>query len=236
MENEYLLNNERRLTIKKTFSLKDRLVDKKWPEVFTQDTKRSAPFTHTIKFDAQAFDKSYPGHYLRQLKYVSVTLELKSNVNLDELCATLTQKGSTTLLEANADAAGSLYPANADTPADNITKREKAGKDPKCVLRNPSVNQQIALSSTVADDGLGYEPGTWVYELMFHDGRYLPFEGTGAISEWELEILGSETLLKDLSVIEDIKFNMVYTAKAGDADFRKHINELVNPTTTSKKT
>lgn len=123
------------------------------------------------------------------------------------------------MLEANEHAARSLYPSSvaADTSetVDTVPQAESAGKDPKLVLRNPSVKQQIALSSAVAEDGLGYDAGTWVYELMFHDGRYLPFEGTGAISEWSLEILGNETLLEDLSVIEDIKINMVYTAKAG---------------------
>ncbi|WP_442110119.1 hypothetical protein [Pseudomonas sp. NUPR-001] len=60
---------------------------------------------------------------------------------------------------------------------------------------------------------------------MFHDGRYLPFEGTGAISEWTLEIPGGAAW-KDPSVIEDITFNMVYTAKAGDSAFTEAVNKL----------
>lgn len=226
MENEYLLNNERRLTIRKSFSLKDRLGEPAWDAVFRKPTSPAAPLSYRFALSASDFDRSYPGHYLRQIKHVSVTLVLKGDASLDELCATLSQTGSTTLLEADQDAASSLYPALADLSPDDQKKLDEAGKDPRRVLRNPSVNQQIALSSTLAEDGLGYDPGTWVYELMFHDGRYLPFEGTGAISQWTLEILGSEQLLADPSVIADIRLNLVYTAKAGDDDFRAHASKL----------
>lgn len=227
MENEYLARNERRLTIKKTFSLKNQLdsdatkAEEKWADIFKKNAKRTTPLTHTFEFKADDFDKSYPGQYLRQLKYVSVTLVLKADKQPQELCAILKQTASTTLLEPHKDAARSFYPGTED---DVVVKSAK--DNPRLVLRNPRENQQIALSSTVAEDGLGYDAGTWVYELMFHDGRYLPFEGTGAISQWTLELLGDEGLLKDLSIIEDIRFNMVYTAKAGDGDFIKEIDKI----------
>lgn len=222
MENEYLAKNERRLTIKKSFSLRKKLDSiatkdaEKWAGIFKTEADRTKPLIHTFAFTAEDFDKSYPGQYLRQIKYVSVTLVLKADKPVEELCALLKQTGSTTLLEPDSTAAFSLYPESQDD-----AKAKAAREKPKLVLRNPRENQQIALSSTVAEDGLGYDAGTWVYELMFHDGRYLPFEGTGAISQWTLELLGDESLLKDLSVIEDIKFNMVYTAKAGDETFMK---------------
>ncbi|MFK3773671.1 neuraminidase-like domain-containing protein [Pseudomonas sp. NPDC089406] len=226
MENEYLAQNERRLTIKKSFSLKKKLdstpatAEKKWADIFTTDAERTKPLIHTFAFTADDFDKNYPGQYLRQLKYVSVTLVLKSGKPVEELCALLKQTGSTTLLEPDSTAAFSLY-----TESKDDAKAKEARENPTLVQRNPRENQQIALSSTVAEDGLGYDAGTWVYELMFHDGRYLPFEGTGAISQWTLELLGDEGLLKDLSVIEDIRFNMVYTAKAGDETFIKALGE-----------
>lgn len=226
MENEYLLKNERRLTIKKSFSLKAHAGEPAWANVFKKQNPPPASLVYSFAFSASDFDKNYPGHYLRQLKYVSVTLVLNTNASLDELCATLTQTGSTILLEADKDAARSLYPAKIGVSEIDQKEVDDAGKDHMRVMRNPSVNQQIALSSTVAEDGLGYDPGTWVYELMFHDGRYLPFEGTGAISQWTLEILGSEKLLADPTVIADIKLNMVYTAKAGDDDFRAHASKL----------
>ena len=236
LENEYLARNERRLTIKKSFSLKNQLdsdatkAEDKWAGIFKKNAKRTTPLTHTFEFKAEDFDKSYPGQYLRQLKYVSVTLVLKADKKAEELCAILKQTASTTLLEPNKDAARSFYPGKED---DDVVKSAK--DNPRLVLRNPRENQQIALSSTVAEDGLGYDAGTWVYELMFHDGRYLPFEGTGAISQWTLELLGDEGLLKDLSIIEDIRFNMVYTAKAGDGDFIKEIDKIRKEVATAQQ-
>ncbi|PRN05404.1 hypothetical protein A0O30_08960 [Pseudomonas sp. LLC-1] len=227
MENEYLARNERRLTIKKSFSLKKQLGngttenDSKWAEIFKADAERTTPLTHSFEFKAEDFDKSYPGQYLRQLKYVSVTLVLKTDKKVEELCAILKQTRSATLLEPDKNAARSFYPGK-----ENDEDVTKARENPKLVLHNPREDQQIALSSTVAEDGLGYDAGTWVYELMFHDGRYLPYEGTGAISQWTLELLGDEGLLKDPSIIEDIQFNMVYTAKADDGEFIKQIGEI----------
>ncbi|PYC27036.1 Tc toxin subunit A-related protein [Pseudomonas mosselii] len=227
MENEYLARNERRLTIKKSFSLKKQLdsfaikPEEKWAGIFKTEADRTTSLKHTFEFKADDFDKGYPGHYLRQLKYVSVTLVLKADKKPEELCAILKQTGSSTLLEPDKGAARSFYPGN-----ESDKKVTDARENPRLVQRNPRENQQIALSSTVAEDGLGYDAGTWVYELMFHDGRYLPFEGTGAISQWTLELLGDEDLLKDLSIIEDIRFNMVYTAKTGDEAFIKEIGEI----------
>ncbi|MBF7144884.1 MULTISPECIES: neuraminidase-like domain-containing protein [Pseudomonas] len=230
MENEYLLKNERRLTNRKTFSLKKLFGTSEWEQLLKRDDKRVDPLSLKFAFKASHFDRNFPGQYLRQLKYVSVTISLKGKESISELSATLVQTGSTLLLEDKDDAASSLYPepkASSGLGSNDKTLIAKAGQDPQLVLRNPSMRQQIALSSAIAEDGLGYEPGTWVYELMFHDGRYLPFEGTGAISEWTLDILGDEALLKDPTIIEDISINMVYTAKAGSDSFTQHVKKLL---------
>jgi len=55
---------------------------------------------------------------------------------------------------------------------------------------------------------------------MFHDGRYLPFEGTGAISDWQLHVPGSEFAKSLINangelVVTDIQLNLVYTAQPG---------------------
>ncbi len=65
------------------------------------------------------------------------------------------------------------------------------------------VSQQIALSQGINDSG--------VFELSFFDDRYLPFEGTGAISTWQLEIPddANPELLKNLT---DVVIELRYTA------------------------
>jgi hypothetical protein len=67
-------------------------------------------------------------------------------------------------------------------------------------------NQCIACSSAQNDCGL--------FELDFRDERYLPFEGCGAISEWELELPQEEALRQfDYETISDVIFHIKYTAK-----------------------
>jgi hypothetical protein len=209
MENAYMLANERRLNIKKTFSLSTMLGEKVFQDAL-QSLTQSKPFA--FGFKARDFDKQYPGHYLRQLKHVSVSFVLNANASLDELSAILTQTANTTLVEPTKEGADYLY--------------KSAKTIPRSIKRNLRAQQQIALSSLTSEDGLGYSPGEWLYELMFHDGRYLPFEGTGAISEWQLAIPSVEVAQSLKSCVKDIQVNLLYSALPADPEFTTMINEL----------
>lgn len=222
MENAYLLANERRLTIKKTFSLKA-IEGEAGLKTGIRALADNKPLS--FGFTAENFDRNYPGHYLRQLKHVSVSLVVEPGNELGEVSAILTQTGNTTLVEP--DQAGAIY------------CYERGDKLPASIKRNLRAQQQIALSSSVSEDGLGYAPGEWVYELMFHDGRYLPFEGTGAISQWQLEIPDidfAKSLLKGASpVLSDIQINLVYTALSGTNEFTQSVVEVRNRNKESKQ-
>jgi hypothetical protein len=221
MENAYLRANERRLTIRKSFSLSALFSGADTARASgTLKGKPLSPWEHMVldlsegkpvMFDLKAheFDKNYPGHYLRQLKYVTVSFTLDAPANPDGLCAVLTQTGSTTLVDADEEGVEYLYGRRTTVPSS--------------VKRNLRAQQAIALSSAVTEDGLGYNPNESVHELAFHEGRYLPFEGTGAISRWELKIpdLDFAKTLATLtpaqapfikSNIPDIQINLVYTA------------------------
>jgi hypothetical protein len=65
------------------------------------------------------------------------------------------------------------------------------------------VSQTIALSQGVNESG--------VFEMSFYDERYLPFEGTGAVSSWKLDIPDSANpgLLENLN---DVIIELRYTA------------------------
>lgn len=62
----------------------------------------------------------------------------------------------------------------------------------------------IATSTAQNDSGL--------FELNFRDERYLPFEGAGAISTWNLE-LPARMRTFDYNSISDVIFHVSYTAK-----------------------
>jgi hypothetical protein len=58
-----------------------------------------------------------------------------------------------------------------------------------------------------------------MFELNFRDERYLPFEGTGAISTWQLE-LPDKIRQFDYNTILDVIIHIKYTARDGGSTLR----------------
>jgi hypothetical protein len=72
--------------------------------------------------------------------------------------------------------------------------------------------QAIVTSTGREDSGL--------FELNFRDERYLPFEGTGAISRWRIQ-LPRDTNRFDLGSVRDVIFHFRYTAREGGEALRE---------------
>ncbi|WP_342654272.1 neuraminidase-like domain-containing protein [Pseudomonas sp. F3-2] len=217
MENAHIQCNERRLCIKKTIDVRRGQSDDQWLEQLK--TLSSNPLV--FGFTSQDFDNNYPGHYLRQIRHVSVSFVMASEAGttLENVSAILTQTDSTILTEPTEAGADYLY--------------KPGTKAPDSIRQNLRAQQQIALSSAQADDGLGFDKADWVYELMFHDGRYLPFEGTGAISRWQLSFTDVDFLKKltsidgKTSLLKNIQIQLVYTARDGGKDFTNTVKTLM---------
>ena len=93
--------------------------------------------------------------------------------------------------------------------------------DDSPLKENLRASQQIALSTGVDDDGM--------FQLRFDDERYLPFEGTGAISDWTLSFpnhlasvpsdedggQADQPMLRAIGSLTDIIIRVSYTAKQG---------------------
>jgi hypothetical protein len=75
----------------------------------------------------------------------------------------------------------------------------------------------IATSTAQNDGGL--------FELNFRDERYLPFEGTGAVSEWRLE-LPAQLRMFDYDTIGDVIVHVSYTALDDDL-FRETVEAQI---------
>ncbi len=76
---------------------------------------------------------------------------------------------------------------------------------------NFSSVESIATSHAQNDSGM--------FELNFRDERYLPFEGSGAISTWRIE-MPQDTNAFDFETISDIVLNLNYTARDGGQSLR----------------
>ncbi|WP_434572527.1 Tc toxin subunit A-related protein [Pseudomonas sp. Z3-6] len=75
------------------------------------------------------------------------------------------------------------------------------------LMEGRRANQQIALSTGVDDNGL--------FTLNFNDERYLPFEYTGAVSQWQLTFPNPEAQKDLLDSLTDVIVHVSYTARVG---------------------
>jgi hypothetical protein len=81
--------------------------------------------------------------------------------------------------------------------------------------------QSIVTSTAQNDSGL--------FETNVHDERYLPFEGSGVISEWSIELSGkwtadgevTELAQFDFDTISDVILHLRYTARDGGGLLRR---------------
>lgn len=140
------------------------------------------------------FDADYPGHYMRRLKSVSLTLPCVVGPYTNINC-TLTLLNNKTRVTS--------------TPA--TPYEESADSNDARFVSNFAAIQSIATSHGQNDSGL--------FELNFRDERYLPFEGAGAISRWRIELL-RETNAFDLNSLTDVVLHLKYTAREGGGSLR----------------
>ena len=143
-----------------------------------------------VKLPESFFDADYPGHYLRRIKSVGLTIPCVVGPYTSVNC-------TLTLLSNRA--------RTTSTPAEPYHNEPNDLADPRFIF-NFAAQQSIATSHGQSDSG--------VFELNFRDERYLPFEGAGAISEWQIE-LPTNTNAFDFSTISDVVLHLKYTARDG---------------------
>ena len=138
------------------------------------------------------FDLDTPGHFLRRIKSVAVTLP----------CVTgpfTTIHGTLTLLSSTYRRTPDLVPGYARTEP-----------DPRFV-DGRKVSETIVTSTGQNDAG--------VFEVNLRDERYLPFEGAGAVSAWRLELPTAFEAF-DYDTISDVVVHLRYTARDGGEPVR----------------
>jgi hypothetical protein len=140
--------------------------------------------------DEGLFDLDFPGHYLRRLASVSVTIPCVSGPYTG-VNATLTLLENSFRKDATLGA-GKKY--DRDDEEDGRFVDSVAGV------------QSIVTSSGRDDAG--------TFEGSARDDRYLPFEGAGAISSWRLQ-LPIDANAFDLGTVGDVVLHLRYTARDG---------------------
>jgi Tc toxin complex TcA C-terminal TcB-binding domain/Neuraminidase-like domain/Salmonella virulence plasmid 28.1kDa A protein len=213
MKKAYLDADSRLLEIEKTVSMRQN-----FPEAFAgfrwgnSGGDALAPAGRLdFTLSEALFDFDYPSHYDRKIKSVSVSVPSVIGPYQD-FHLTLTQNTNLVVLQPDVAAVDYAIARTAVTPPDRIPA-PPAGS----VRENWAPSQSIAVSRGVDDSGL--------FLLDFHDERYLPFEGTGAVSSWTLS-LPPETNRIDFDNISDVILKVRYTARDGGSAFAAQVKRL----------
>ena len=157
-----------------------------------------------VNLDESLFDMDYPGHYMRRIKSVALTIPCVTGPYTSVNCTLTLLKNS---LRSKATASGEYARDESDPSNTDSRFRDSVG-----------AIQSIATSSGQNDSGL--------FELNFRDERYLPFEGAGAISTWQIE-LPKDTNAFDFDTISDVVLQLRYTARDGGAALRTAASDAV---------
>jgi hypothetical protein len=135
------------------------------------------------------FDLDYPGHYLRRIKSVSVTAPCVTGP-FTGVPMRLTLVSSATRIDPS---------ATGDYPMD------ATGVDARFQQQVGAV-QSVSFSSGREDSGL--------FTPDYRDERYLPFEGSGAIGNWSLQLTSAVPTFA-WTTITDVVLHVRYTAREG---------------------
>jgi Tc toxin complex TcA C-terminal TcB-binding domain len=160
----------------------------------------------TVSLSEELFDMDGPGHYFRRIKSVAVSIPCVTGPYTGVNC-TLTLLNSSIRTSSQLSDGG--YPRSGPD-------------DPRFSDYYGSI-QAIVTSSGQADSGL--------FETNLHDERYLPFELSGAVSQWRLD-LPSDVRQFDFDTIADVVLHVRYTAREGGDLLKgnavKNLQTLIN--------
>jgi len=163
----------------------------------------------TVTLPEELFDMDGPGHYFRRIKSVAVSIPCVTGPYTSINCTLTLSKSSI----RKSSLIGDQY---ARVDAEDGRFDDYFGSI-----------QSIVTSSAQNDSGL--------FETNLHDERYLPFENSGAISEWQFQLPADpskkEPVQFDYAAISDVVLHIRYTAREGGGILRNgaiaHLNELL---------
>jgi hypothetical protein len=199
MEKAYNDENVREHELTKHFSLKTH-----FPWAFLQ--LRITGFCE-IDIPEWMFDVDYPGHYLRRVKNVSLTIPCVAGPYTGVHCRL-------TLLQST---------IRTDTRLSSLSNRccEHDRSDP--IGYPQGVNDSRFVTLCGAKEAIATSTGqndSGLFEVNFRDERYLPFEYSGAIGRWRIE-LPQENNVFDFDSLTDVVMRLSYTSREGGEPLRR---------------
>ncbi|OUS97442.1 toxin [Rhodococcus sp. NCIMB 12038] len=146
------------------------------------------------------FDLDGPGHYMRRLRNVAVTLPAVTGPYTTVNCTLSLLRSSIRLSPVLADG-----------------EYMRTGSEDGRFVDSYGTIQSIVTSGATNDSGM--------YNVDLRDDRFLPFEGAGAISTWRIELPPLAQF--DYDSIADVVLHLRYTARDGGAQLRQKSTDAV---------
>jgi receptor-binding and translocation channel-forming TcA subunit of Tc toxin len=164
----------------------------------------------TVSLPEPLFDMDCPGHYFRRIKFVAVSIPCVTGPYTSINCRLTLLKSSIRI-----------------SPQLGEEGYARAGADDSRFSDHFGSLQSIFTSTGLNDTGM--------FETNLRDERYLPFEGAGTISQWQLELPADPSQKGlaqfDYNTISDVILHLRFTAREGGGLLRneaiKHIEELM---------
>jgi hypothetical protein len=142
------------------------------------------------------FDLDTPGHYQRRLRMVSVTIPCVTGPYTGVHCTLRLHENSYRRTTARVNGQYTRQPE--ETPGNS----------------ERFVDDRRRLDAIVTSSG---QNDTGLFDASPRDERYLPFEGAGAVSTWELELPTDYPTL-DYRTITDVVLHLRYSARDAQED------------------
>jgi hypothetical protein len=159
----------------------------------------------------EVFDFDCPGHYFRRIRSVALSIPCVVGPYTSLNCRLTLSKSSIRI-----------------SPVAGDDGYARSGNDDLRFNDSFGSIQSIVTSGGQSDSGL--------FETNLHDERKLPFELSGAISEWQLD-LPAEVRQFDFNTIADVILHVRYTAREGGNTLRSgavaNLNDSIDAAKTS---
>ncbi len=203
MEQAYLDLNVREYELTKHFSLRLH-----FPIQFMQLKTTGAC---EIELPEWMFDLDHPGQYMRRIRNVTLTIPCVTGPYTG-VHARLTLLSSRVRVDPRLARPPHACCAKCDCENDY----EACACDPRFV-KHFGAREAICTSAGQNDSGL--------FELNFHDERYLPFEFFGAVGRFRIEMPQDNNFF-DFDSLTDVVLNLNYTSREGGDLLRRAANEV----------
>lgn len=201
LEKSYLEENRRELELTKSVSL---VLLNPLALIELRETGKCY-----VTLPEELFDLDFQGHYFRRIKSVSLSIPCIAGPYTTVNCS-LRMLNNTTRINTS---------MNSESNYEHENDEGLWIDDDRFRASNVPVTS-IAASTGQNDAGM--------FEFSFRDERYLPFEGAGAISDWQIELTTEKELRQfDYSTISDVILHLKYTAREDAGLFKENAVEYI---------